>query len=159
MQQYQILNSKEIKKLKEQLQNQFDFFPQEDYAYLLTTDQRVFLINKDIARLELKNLLIDRLGLYFAEVVKNGEIRLSKEGAQLLAREARQKKIVLKNTVSLDAEALKEYFQGQDLSIDLGPENKLVILQYQEDVLGCAKYKEKTILNFLPKIHRGEVII
>ena len=109
--------------------------------------------------MELKNLLIDRLGLYFAEVVKNGEIRLSKEGAQLLAREARQKKRVLKNTVSLDAEALKEYFQGQDLSIDLGPENKLVILQYQEDVLGCAKYKEKTILNFLPKIHRGEVII
>ncbi len=158
MQQLAILNTRDIKRIKEQLIRQFGFAPTADYAYLKSEKEKIFIINKDVARIELKNLIIDKTGLYFAED-KGTEIRLSKEGAQLLGREALKKKKPLKNSVTLSSEELRAYFQGRDLQKDLGQENRLVLLQYEKDVFGCARYKEGIILNFLPKIHRGEVIV
>src|SRR3989344_1206013 len=153
MQQYSILNSREVKHIKETLVKQFGTAPQEDYAYLKTTKDKLFIINKDLGKLELKNLIVDKVGLYFGEIMDNGEVRLSKEGAQLVVREASGP---LKNGVQLSEKEVKVYFAGIDLERDLGEENKMVLLRYEEDVLGCAKYKEGKILNFLPKIHRGE---
>lgn len=158
MQQLAILNTRDIKRIKEQLIRQFGYAPTEEYAYLKSEKEKIFIINKDVARIELKNLIIDKMGLYFAED-KGTEIRLSKEGAQLLGREAQKNKKPLKNSVNLSIEEVQTYFQGQDLEKDLGGENRLVLLQYEKDVLGCSRYKEGKILNFLPKIHRGEVIV
>ena len=101
---------------------------------------------------------IDKIGLYFAEI-KHNQARLSKEGAQFLAKKANVEKKELKNVVILNDKELKDYFQGLDLDKDLGSESKFVLLKYKQDIFGCAKYKEKRILNFLPKIHRGETII
>ena len=156
MQQFTILNGKEMKHIKDILIEQFGASLEQDYAYITTAKERLFLINKDVGKLELKNLIIDKVGLYFGEVMDNGEVRLSKEGTQLVVREAQQ---ALKNTVQLSAEEVKRYFQGQNIEKDLGLENRMVLLLYGKEVLGCAKYKEKVILNFLPKIHRGEVIV
>lgn len=153
-----ILNSKEVKHIREKVIRQFGYFLQEDYAYLENENRKIFLINKDLARVDLKKLIVDKFGLYFAEL-NDSEVRLSKEGAQLLGMKAREDKVELKNVVELSAEELKEYFQGVDLDKDCGGENKLVLLQYDGKVIGCAKYKEGRILNYLPKIHRGEVII
>ena len=158
MQRLSILNGKEIKKLKESLLQQFGHAPEEDYAYLRSEKDKIYLINKAIAKIDLRKLIVDKVGLYFAEA-KNGSVRLSKEGSYLLAREARKKKRKLKNVVILNKEEVQRYFQGNDLERDVGEESKLVLLQYQNDILGCARYKEKKILNFLPKIHRGEVIV
>ena len=158
MQKLTILNTREIKKLREIVKKQFNHFPKEDYAYLMNEKNKVFLINKDIAKIELKNLRIDKMGLYFAEW-KNTEARLSKEGAQLLVNDAKRNKIKLENIIVFTKNEVKSYFEGNDLQKDLGEENKFVILEYDENVLGCAKYKEKIIINFLPKIHRGEVIV
>src|SRR3989344_6456422 len=151
--QNKILNNKEIKKIKEQCVKQFGVFLKEDYAYLLNENERLFIINKDITRIDLKELRIDRFGLYFAEVKEN-QLRLSKEGAQLLAQESGE----LQHTVELTKEDVKAYFQGSDLIKDLGSESILVILKYLDNILGCARYKEGRILNFLPKMNRGEVI-
>ncbi len=158
MQKLAILNSREIKKIKEQVTKDFGYFPVEDYAFILNENGNLFLVSKDITKINLDHLIIDRVGLYFAEV-KNTQVRLSKEGAQLLAEEALKKKIKLRNQVELTAEETKDYFQGHDVQKDLGTENRLILLSYNGNILGCAKYKEKTILNFLPKIHRGEVIL
>lgn len=157
MQQLAILNTREIKKIKEIVTHDFGHFPSGDYAFLRNENDRIFLVNKDISRINLKNLIIDKLGLYFAEA-KNTQVRLSKEGAQLLARDAEKNRKKLKNAVELTEKELKDYFQGHDLEKDLGEESKLILLKFKEDILGCAKYKEGRILNFLPKIHRGEVI-
>ena len=154
MQKLTILNSREVKRIKEIVVNNFGGFLKEDYAYLQNEKGKVFVINKDISRIKLENLKIDKMGLYFAEV-KNNQVRLSKEGAQLLFLENRK----LNNIISLNNNEVKEYFAGNDLKKNLGKENKLVILEYQNNILGCAKYKEQTILNFLPKNHRREVII
>ncbi|HLC52189.1 MAG TPA: hypothetical protein VJI98_03005 [Candidatus Nanoarchaeia archaeon] len=154
--QNKILNNKEIKKIKEQCVKQFGVFLKEDYAYLLNENERLFIINKDITRIDLKELRVDRFGLYFAEVKEN-QVRLSKEGAQLLIYENKGNKI--KNTIELTKAELKSYFQGQDLVKDLGGESRLIILLYQDETIGCARYKEGKIINFLPKMNRGEVIL
>lgn len=159
MQKLTILNTREVKKIKENLVRQFGGnFLEQDYAYLQNEKNRLFIVNKDIAKIELKNLNLDRVGLYFAEV-KDSQVRLSKEGAQLLGQEAQKKNVKLKNVVNLTSEEVKKYFKGEDLEKDLGEENRLVLLQFHKDIFCCAKYKDKTILNFLPKIRRGEVII
>ncbi|MBS3116206.1 hypothetical protein J4421_01280 [Candidatus Woesearchaeota archaeon] len=156
--QNKILNKKEIKKIKEALICQFGYFWEEDYVYLLNENDRLFIINKDLAKIELQKVHIDRIGLYVAEVKKE-QLRLSKEGSLLLVTEARKKKKKIRNIIDLTKEEVKSYFQGNDLEKDLGTESKFMLLQYQKNVLGCAKYKEGKIINFLPKIHRGEVIL
>lgn len=158
MQQLTILNHKDLKPLREQLLHDFGYFPEEEYAYLRSEKERIFIISKDIARIDLKKLIIDKLGLYFAEV-HHSQVRLSKEGAQLLSLEAKEKKKKLQNVVELTRDETETYFQGTDLEKDLGPDSKLVLLQYGQEILGCARYKEKKILNFMPKIHYGAVIL
>lgn len=162
MQRLTPLNGKEIKNLLEQLRQQFGYGLEGEYAYLQNEKNKIYIVNKDITRIKLENLYIDKVGLYFAEVYQN-QVRLSKEGAQLLAREAKKRGKKLSNVVSLSKDELQQYFKGQDLEKDLDKElggaNCFVILVYNNDVLGCAKYKEKKILNFLPKMYRGEVIV
>ena len=157
MQKLTILNTREIKRIKEILNQNFGYSLKKDYAYLMNEKDRIFIINKDISKINLKNLRIDKIGLYFAEY-KNTQVRLSKEGAQLLVKEAEKNKKELKNIIQLTETEIKEYFQGNELKKDLGKESKFILLKYKDDTIGCAKYKENTIINFLPKIHRGEVI-
>ena len=158
MQKLKILNTRDIKGIKEQLIKQFNYALEENYAYLQNEKDRVFVVNRELAQIDIDKLKIDRLGLYFAEI-KPGQIRMSKEGAQLFVHEARKNGATLKNVISLTKVETRAYFAGVDLKKDLGEENRLIILMYEEDVLGCASYKEGKILNFLPKTHRGEVIL
>ncbi|MBI4151397.1 hypothetical protein HY496_00360 [Candidatus Woesearchaeota archaeon] len=158
MSKLRILNSREVKVIKEQLRQQFGYALEEQYAYLQNEKERVFVVNRDLANLDLEKLRIDRVGLYFAEL-RPSQVRLSKEGAQLLFNEARKNGIKLKNVITLTKIETRAYFAGVDLKKDLGEENRLIILTYEEDVIGCASYKEGKILNYLPKTHRGEVIL
>jgi NOL1/NOP2/fmu family ribosome biogenesis protein len=153
-----ILNTREIKKLREMVTDSFGYFFKRKYVYLRNDKNKVFIINRDIDKIDLAKLRIDRMGLYLAEM-KKGQCRLSKEGAQLLVKEAEENNEKLKNVVDLDDKEVKEYFKGLDLDKDLGDENRFMILKFCNDTIGCAKYKNGKILNFLPKIHRGEVII
>ena len=152
------LNNKEVKKIREQFIETYGYFWQEDYAYLMNENDRLFLINKDVAKVDFKKLRLDRIGLYVAEV-REGQVRLSKEGAQLLVQEAEKNKALIKNRLELTKQEVKAYFYGVDLTKDLGTESKLVILEHDKNVIGCARYKEGKIINFLPKLNRGEVIV
>lgn len=154
MQKLIILNTREVKKFNECLVRAFGGKLSKEYAYLRNERDRIFIVSKDIAKINLKNLRIDKIGFYFAEY-KNNHVRLSKEGAQLLAQEAED----LKNIVTLTEQEVKMYFTGVDLSKNVGEEDCQILLSYSGNILGCAKYKDGKILNFLPKIHRGEVIL
>jgi NOL1/NOP2/fmu family ribosome biogenesis protein len=158
MQTLTILNSKEIKRIREIITVQFGHFFTEDYAYLRTDKDKIYMINKDVARIDWDKLIVDKAGMYFGED-KGNEIRLSKEGTQLLALDARKNKVKLKDVVELDGEETKRYFLGEDIITDLGVESRLVLLKYNQDLFGCAKYKEGKILNFMPKVHRGDVVL
>ncbi len=136
------------------MEAQFGCFLRKDYAYLMNAKNKLFVVNKDLARIDIDRLRIDRIGLYFAEVKEN-HVRLSKEGAALLVRECEE----VTNIVSLSKDEVLTYFTGENLTKDLGSEKKLIILEYDGNTLGCAQYKEGIILNFLPKMHRGTVIV
>ena len=155
MQTLTILNTRDIKHIRKLFEDTYGSFFTGDYTYLQGKDGRLSLINKDIAQIDLKKLRVDKFGLYVAEI-KGNSVRLSKEGAQLLAKEARDK---LKNIIELDQREIKAYFHGVDLRKDLGAEARFVLIEYKGDIVGCSKYKEGVILNYLPKIHRGEVIV
>lgn len=153
-----ILNTREVKRLKKEVVEQFGAFFTGEKAYLRNDKGRVFLVNREISDVDCSKLRIEKAGLYIAEM-KKGQVRLSKEGAQLLGKEAKKEGIALQQIAELSKGEVKRYFKGEDIVRDLGETNKLVLLQYQNDILGCARYKEGKILNFLPKIHRGEVIL
>ena len=158
MQKLIILNSREIRKIKELLIEDFGYFPSGEFALLESENHRIFFVNRDIAKIELENLRIDKVGLYFGEL-RETQFRLSKEGAQFLAHCAKEDKKKLINYVELTKEEVKKYFLGVDLERDLGPKSNLIILHHDDLILGCAQYKERKILNFLPKTNRGEVIV
>ncbi len=155
MQTLDILNTRDIKKIRQLFEETYGSFFTGDYVYLQSKDGRISLINKDIGKIDLQKLRVDKFGLYVAEI-KGNSVRLSKEGAQLLAKEAREK---LKHIITLDDREIKAYFHGIDLRKDLGSEAKFFLIEYKGDIVGCSKYKDGIILNYLPKIHRGEVIV
>lgn len=134
---------------------QYGAFFTGDYAYLQNDNNKLFLINKAISKVDLERLRLDKVGLYVAEI-KDNSVRLSKEGAQLLAKENPES---LDNVVVLDKEEIKSYFKGADLKKDLGGKPRHILVKYENGIIGCAKYKEGVILNYLPKVHRGEVIL
>jgi len=159
MQKLKILNSKEIKRLKQLLEQQFNYAFKEDYAYLENIKNKVYVVSKDISKIDLDKLRIDRYGLYLGER-KGNTFRLSMEASQLLFYESKKNKVKLSNIFELNEDELRDYFKGLDIEKpELNDENKLVLLKFREDVFGCARLKEGKILNFLPKIHRGELII
>ena len=158
MQHLKILNSRQTKKIKIALKEHFGEIPKLDYVFIQNNNNRIFLINKNLVKIDLNKLKVERIGLYFAEF-KDNHIRLSKEGAQLLVQLAKKQKIKLNNLVELSKEEVKEYFKGLDINKDLGEENKAIILTFKDNIIGYAKYKENKIINYLPKIHRGTVIV
>ncbi|MFH1682203.1 MAG: hypothetical protein ABIA37_00245 [Candidatus Woesearchaeota archaeon] len=152
MQKLNILNTREIKEIKELLERQFGYTDKLDYAFLLGENGKLFIVNRDIEKIPLQNLRVDRYGLYFGEL-KNKELRLSMEGAWLIGSKAKR------NTLKLNEEEIRKYFVGENLTKDVGEENRFILLKFNEDIISCAKYKNGEILNFLPKIHRSRDLI
>ncbi len=149
------MNSREIKKLREAVVKDFDCFLEGDYAFVRNDKGKVSVVNRDVGKVALENLKVDRMGLYFAEMMRDS-VRLSKSGAQLLVQECEK----VENLVELSREEAVLYFKGEDLVKDLGENGKSIILRFNDGVVGWAKYKEGRILNFLPKVHRsGSVIL
>lgn len=64
-----------------------------------------------------------------------------------------------KNIIVLDEQQMKWYFSGADLDMDLGGENRFVLLKFKDDFIGCAKYKEGKLLNFMPKEQRTNELV
>ena len=147
-----ILNTRQKKDLFLMLKNQFGFSLKLDYVFLRNERGKVYIISEDMAKIDLNKLKINTMGLYFGEW-KGNELRLSLEGAQMIGPTAKE------NVVELNEGLLKLYFSGHDFEMDLGSENRFVILKFREDFVGCCKYKEGKILNFLPKEHRTAELV
>ena len=146
MQQIKILNKKEIKKILESIEEQWDAEVNLDYAFLKTEKDKIYLVNKDISKIELGKLRINSIGLYFAEI-RNGEIRLSIEGSQLIGKKAE------KNVLKLNEKEMKEWMKGSDLEKE-GNFSGFLIIKHKDDFLGCGKCANGKILNYIGKARR-----
>ncbi len=142
-----ILNTKEIKDIKKRILEQWGVDFKTDYAFLLSSKNKIYLVSKDIAKLEYEKLRLQVVGLYFGEIMKNKEIRLSIEGSQLIGREAK------KNVVEISRSQVKKWLFGEDLRIKTEKEG-FVIVKSNDDFMGTGKIKGNELLNFIPKTRR-----
>lgn len=149
MQNLKVLDRKSKKLLLELLRKQFGFSDKLDYTFLTNNKNKVFIVNKDIVGIDLSKIRINSIGLYIAEF-RNGEVRLSIEGAQLIGPKS------TKNVVLLNDQEAREWLKGNDLEKDAGVTG-FVIMKHGEDYLGSGKVKGKGILNFVPKTRRLNV--
>ena len=147
---WKVLNSKEVRALAEMVEQQWgcDLSSlSESCGFLEGKTGDIFLISRDIERLDLEHLRIDSLGLYFGEQ-KNSELRLSIEGSQLIGKAA------TRNVVEIDDSEFKDWIRGNDL--EKSPDNcsGYVLVRHSADFVGCGRCKEGKILNFVPKARR-----
>lgn len=149
MQNLKFLDRKGKKRFLELLKKQFGFEEELDYSFLTNNKNKVFIVNKDIANIDLERIKINSIGLYIAEF-NNNEVRPSIEGSQIIGKKAK------KNVIELDENQAKEWLKGNDLEKPTNAEG-FVILKHNEDYLGSGRVKQNTILNFVPKTRRLNV--
>ncbi|MBN4049232.1 hypothetical protein JYT91_01300 [archaeon AH-315-M20] len=146
MHQLKILNNKEIKEIFKLIEKQWGAKLKLDYAFLQNQKNRVFLINKDISKIDLSKLRTNSMGMYFCEIDKIG-IRLSIEGSQIVGPKA------VKNIIEIDEKQTKQWLKGEDLEFK-GNYSGFVILKHNNYFLGTGKFKENKVLNYVGKSRR-----
>ena len=150
MQNLKILNSREIKDLMKKLNDQWGFDSKLDYAFLRNNNNKIFIVNKDISKIDFERLRINSVGLYFCEI--SDKIRLSIEGSQIIGPKA------TKNIVEIDEEQAKQWIKGEDTPVNSNPENSgFQIIRKGKDFLGTGMLKDNEILNFVPKARRVNI--
>jgi len=143
----EIQNTRKIKEIHKLLEKQFGFDSKLDYVFLKNEKGKVFIVSKAVGEIDYSKLRINTMGFYLGEL-KGGEFRLSFEGCSLIGPGCSE------NIIFLEEQELKWYFEGLDLEMDLGGEARFVLLKFGEDFVGCAKYKDGKVFNFMPKEHR-----
>lgn len=143
---WKILNSKEIKAIRSMITGQWGAELELDCGFLESKDGDIFLISRDIERLDIERLRIDSLGLYFGQM-RNDEFRLSIEGSQMVG------KIAAKNIIEISDDQLKLWMAGENLETKQESRGYQII-KHNSDFLSCGKYKDGMILNFVPKARR-----
>ena len=147
-----ILKSKEKKIIINIIKKQWKCNFNTDLTFLINNKNRIYLINNEFAKIDLTNIKINHLGLYFGEFYpKTNEIRLSVEGSQLIGP------IAEKNTIELNKEETRCWLKGTDIKTDTDKKpntHKFVILKNSNDFLGCGRTESTKITNFMPKTRR-----
>ncbi len=144
---YSFMASRELKVFFKMIEQQYGKIPTLfDKAAFIRGKEKIHIVTRDIEKIDLKNLRINSIGLYIAEV-KNEQLRLSIEGSQLIGPSA------TKNVCEIDDEQIKKWFKGEDIKVNEEYEG-FVILKHNNDYVGSGKYKEGHILNFVPKARR-----
>ena len=146
MNSFNFLNKKEVKKILALLNEQFDTDITLNYEFLLSERDKVYIVNKDIAKIDLTRLRVNSVGLYFGELQSDG-LRLSIEGSQLVGPTAK------KNVLELTEKELKEWMRGEELIKTLN-HSGFVIIKYGDDYFGCGKAVNGKVLNYYPKVRR-----
>ena len=144
---WKVLNSREVRAIADMVKQQWGCGLDLGCGFLEGKDGDVFLISRDVENLDLEHLRINSLGLYFGQL-RNGELRLSIEGSQLVGKTA------AKNVVELNDGEFKLWLRGEDIEKASSDCSGYVIIRHNSDFIGCGKYKEGKILNFVPKARR-----
>ena len=143
---FKILNSREKRDIFKILEAQFSFQGELPYVFLQNKENKIFLVTHDLERVALERLRVNNIGLYFCKRDKDG-IRLSIEGSQLIGDKSK------KNIAEVSKEEMISWLKGEDLPCKKSY-GGYVILKHGKDFLGCGKYKEGKILNFVTKSRR-----
>jgi NOL1/NOP2/fmu family ribosome biogenesis protein len=151
-----VLNTREKKKIVEQLEEQYGFTGGIAGALFLSTKEKLYLLSPDIAMLdkvEERELRIDKAGLYIGRIENNG-IRLSIEGSQLIGPYA------CKYVLEIDEKHLEQWVRGEDFELSNDEKERIsnkegfFIVKHGKDYLGCASVKKALVKSFVSKDRR-----
>ena len=144
---WKVLNGKEVRAIAEAVKQQWGCGLNLGCGFLEGKDSDIFLISRDIEKLDFEHLHLESLGLYFGQL-RNDELRLSIEGSQLIGKTA------AKNVVELNDGEFKLWLRGEDIEKTLIDCSGYVLIKHNSDFIGCGKCKDGKILNFVPKARR-----
>jgi NOL1/NOP2/fmu family ribosome biogenesis protein len=146
-----ILNSKEIKHIYELLREQYGYEGKLDVAFLLSEKkERVYIFTKDLAGVDIANLRVDTMGMYFGTFFED-KLRITVDGTQMIGPSC------TKNIITIDKKEMQVWMQGEKLMLSqlshppAETPTGFVIIKYQDDFLGCGKIGGDLILNYVPK--------
>jgi NOL1/NOP2/fmu family ribosome biogenesis protein len=148
MQKLKILNSKEIKQIMNMLKEQYGFNEKPDYVFLKSSKEKIYIINRNMANIDLTKLRIDSMGLYFGGFQKDG-FRLSIEGSQIIGKKAK------KGIINLDDKQKTQWLKGEDITYE---GEGYVIVKNKQDILGSGKIKDNKLLNYIPKARKLVIV-
>ena len=147
MRELKILNKKQIKDVFEIIENQWGADLELEHAFLISPQKKIYIVNKEISKIDFSILNINNIGLYFGELTKNNELRLSIEGSQIVGEKAN------KNVVEINKNQAQQWFRGEFVETkEQG--NAFVILKHEKDFLGCGRLVDGKVLNYVPKARR-----
>jgi len=146
-----ILNSREKKKIYQMIKEQWGCDFKTDSVMLRSSKDKIYLVNRDIERVDLELLRVDYMGNYFG-TVNDKEIRLSIEGCQIIGPLAQ------KNVIEVNYDVMRKWLKGEELSyeeVETKPEDKsYILIKYNDNYIGCGKAKENIIKSGIPKNRR-----
>jgi len=156
MQKLTVLNTREKKKIVDDLKEQYGFSGAIEGALMMNKDKKIFLITPDIAQISRdqdKELRVDAAGLYIGKVEING-IRLSMEGSQLIGPHSN------KHALEIDEEHLEPWVKGEDFELSeqeqkkTGGEDGFFIIKFGNDYIGCGQIKNNNLRSMVSKERR-----
>ena len=143
-----LINRKDVKEIKKMISDQFGFDDGLDYSFFQNDKGRVFIVTKDISNIDFERLKINNIGLYFAQI-KNGRIRLSIDGSQLIGG------LCSKNVLEVDDKKSEEWMRGEEITTEIQlKDNEFYIIKNKNDFIGSGKASGNRILNFIGKPRR-----
>ncbi|MEX2017329.1 MAG: hypothetical protein WD876_02550 [Candidatus Pacearchaeota archaeon] len=145
-----ILNSKEHGEIEKQLKEQFGINQIQGKIIKWGTERLLLfsgsLSEKEIENLEQDKVPIEKIGFYFAKIIKD-ELKLTIEGTQALSPQ------ITKNIYDLNSSQAEEWMMGRELQIKTGLYG-FIVMRHGNDLLGCGKASQEKITNFIPKPRR-----
>lgn len=146
-----ILKSREARKVIKDIDSHWGSdmkISPEDHVFIKNEKDKIFVVKKDVFDIRVKNY---SMGIYFGSLMKDG-FRLSMEGSQLVGKSAK------KNILEIDEPGAKKWMKGEDIFAGDKPVGEYVIIKFGKDFLGCGKYKDKYVLNYVPKARRIDML-
>lgn len=146
--QYKILNSKEIKEIIKIIEEHYGIKNLKlHYGFLKNNQNKLFLVDRDFSNIDLKDLRINSIGLYFGEH-RNDTMRLSIEGSQIIG------KFATKNIAEINETELNDWVTGKDIVYGEANLGGFILIKNNNDFLGCGRYKDGIIFNYISKDRR-----
>ena len=143
------LNKKHIKRILAMIKDQYGYDFPDDYGFTLNEKSKVFIVSRDVAKLDFEKLRINKVGLYIAEI-NDKEVRISIEGSQIIGPHAK------KGILELNEAEARAWMRGEDLEKET--EKGFPILKYKNDFLGSGRSNGEKIFNYVPKTRRLNII-
>ncbi len=147
MRDIKLLPRKEIKELKEYIKTQWGAEMHFEHAILQNSEEDLFIANKEIFSLDFDQLRIDSFGLYIGQYRKS-QPRQSIEGWQFIGP------LATKNVVEISFQEMRLFFHGEEIPREAVDAEGYLILRHQSDFIGCSRFKDGKLLNFVPKVRR-----